>query len=140
MAVVFILFARGIFIDQRLIINIINDHIHVAIIIQIGIHGAVRKSRYSKAPVFWLHHQIEVAVVFKSIVRDFNNRYLVKYLFFDGNEVGFRPESHKIMIGNILRKTVGYHHIPKAIIIKIGNKGHQLQSVCAYAAHKSIFR
>ena len=82
MCAVFIFLAGGIFEDHGFIINIINDYIHAAVIIQIGIGGAVWKRRYVKPPTICYIFKLQFTVVPESEIWYFYDRNLIQYLFF----------------------------------------------------------
>ena len=122
MAIARIAVARSITVDHGFIINIINDHIHRSVIIQIGINRSVRESGRIKAPVIRHIVKLQIALIFKSKVWNLYHGNLVEHLLLAGNKIRLRPEVHKIMVRNIARVTVGNDQIAVTIIVKIGKQ------------------
>src|SRR5690348_6383898 len=61
-------------INKTYIVNIINNNIEIAIIIQICISSAIGESRRIKSPAFGCVFKFGSAFVFKSIISKLNNR------------------------------------------------------------------
>src|SRR6478735_7630381 len=115
---------QGVFVYESIVINVVYDKVHVAIVIQVGINATGRKSRLNNTPVFRLIVKLVSATVPKSITRRFYYRERIcsgkcSVLFYRAALTVC--VKRMVKVGNIARVAIGNYHIPIAVVIIVGN-------------------
>ena len=67
---------RSVFINRSLVVDIIDDHIQVAVIIEVDISCAIRESRLRQSPFSRYIGKPAIAIILKSIIVQFYFRDL----------------------------------------------------------------
>src|ERR1700754_46136 len=130
---------KCIFVDEGIVVDIIDDEVEVAVVVEVGIGAAVGKGGVSETPVPADIGEMIPVDVLKTVSRKANDGQGVDHS--QGELCRSSALSvvvcYIVEVGHIARQTVGNDDIAIAVVVKVGNQGAPAPVGFLHAGHKT---